>query len=116
MDAPLSSDHVFDFFAAEPVPRLAEAPDNLNGWIEWDVPLGGEIDEPMVDPGFDEEEMDGDDDDVWDEDDEWLLDSPYLLVLITRTSQSRQHGFTFITVNTKEYHSECSGNYHEDNA
>ncbi|GKA70133.1 hypothetical protein Tco_0776197 [Tanacetum coccineum] len=44
------------------------------------------------------------------------LDSRYLLVLITRTSQSRQHGFPFITVNTKEYHSECSGNYHKDNA
>nr|GEW17538.1 hypothetical protein [Tanacetum cinerariifolium] len=25
-------------------------------------------------------------------------------------------GFSFITVNTKEYHSECSGNYHKDNA
>nr|GEZ98048.1 reverse transcriptase domain-containing protein [Tanacetum cinerariifolium] len=25
-------------------------------------------------------------------------------------------GFPFITVNTKEYHSECSGNYHRDNA
>ncbi|GJT52538.1 hypothetical protein Tco_0978695 [Tanacetum coccineum] len=25
-------------------------------------------------------------------------------------------GFTFITVNTEEYHSECSGNYHKDNA
>nr|GEX78339.1 hypothetical protein [Tanacetum cinerariifolium] len=25
-------------------------------------------------------------------------------------------GFPFITVNTKEYHSECSGNYHKDNA
>ncbi|GJS55580.1 reverse transcriptase domain-containing protein [Tanacetum coccineum] len=24
-------------------------------------------------------------------------------------------GFPFITVNTKEYHSECSGNYHKDN-
>nr|GEX49711.1 hypothetical protein [Tanacetum cinerariifolium] len=23
---------------------------NNNGWIEWDVPLGGEVDEPMVDP------------------------------------------------------------------
>ncbi|GJW86395.1 hypothetical protein Tco_0161735 [Tanacetum coccineum] len=45
---------------------------NNNGWIEWDVPLGGEMDEPMVDPGFDEEVMD-DDDDVWDEDDEWLM-------------------------------------------
>ncbi|GJT93761.1 hypothetical protein Tco_1082606 [Tanacetum coccineum] len=25
-------------------------------------------------------------------------------------------GFLFITVNTEEYHSECSGNYHKDNA
>nr|GEX55999.1 retrotransposon protein, putative, Ty1-copia subclass [Tanacetum cinerariifolium] len=25
-------------------------------------------------------------------------------------------GFSFINVNTKEYHSECSGNYHKDNA
>nr|GFB13494.1 hypothetical protein [Tanacetum cinerariifolium] len=25
-------------------------------------------------------------------------------------------GFPFITVNTKEYRSECSGNYHKDNA
>nr|GEV09018.1 RNA-directed DNA polymerase, eukaryota [Tanacetum cinerariifolium] len=56
------------------------------------------------------------------------FDSPYLLVLVTRTSQSRQHesrkpptaelfdvaleGFPFITMNTKEYHSECFGNYH----
>ncbi|GKB28955.1 putative reverse transcriptase domain-containing protein [Tanacetum coccineum] len=77
IDAPLLPDHVFDFFAAEPVPELAEAPGNKNGWIEWDVPLGGEMDEPMVDPRFDKEEdldmfMD-DDDDVWDEDDEWLM-------------------------------------------
>nr|GFD21760.1 hypothetical protein [Tanacetum cinerariifolium] len=28
-----------------------------------DVPLGGEVDEPMVDPEFDKEEMDDDDDD-----------------------------------------------------
>nr|GEW86073.1 hypothetical protein [Tanacetum cinerariifolium] len=39
MDVPLLLDYVFDFFAAEPVPRLTEAPDNQNGWIEWDVPL-----------------------------------------------------------------------------
>ncbi|GJU45328.1 hypothetical protein Tco_1202594 [Tanacetum coccineum] len=38
--------------------------------IEWDFHRG-EMDEPMVDPGFDEEVLD-DDDDVWDEDDEWL--------------------------------------------
>nr|GEX16996.1 integrase, catalytic region, zinc finger, CCHC-type, peptidase aspartic, catalytic [Tanacetum cinerariifolium] len=43
------------------------------------------------------------------------LDSLYLLILIIGTSQSRQHGFPFIIVNTKEYHSECSGNYHKDN-
>ncbi|GJW40493.1 putative reverse transcriptase domain-containing protein [Tanacetum coccineum] len=47
------------------------APNNNNGWIEWDVPLGEEMDEPMVDPEFDEEEMD--DDDGWEEDDEWLM-------------------------------------------
>nr|GEU89930.1 hypothetical protein [Tanacetum cinerariifolium] len=44
------------------------------------------------------------------------LDSPNLLVLNTGASQSRQHGFPFITVNTKEYHSKCSGNYRKDNA
>ncbi|GKD02524.1 hypothetical protein Tco_1177498, partial [Tanacetum coccineum] len=48
------------------------APNNNNGWIEWDVPLGGEMDEPIVDQGFDEEVMD-DDDDVWGQDDEWLM-------------------------------------------
>ncbi|GJV77712.1 hypothetical protein Tco_1509296 [Tanacetum coccineum] len=47
-------------------------------WIEWDVPLGGEMDEPMKIPGFDEEEelnefMD-DDQDVGDEEiEEWLM-------------------------------------------
>nr|GEX14528.1 putative reverse transcriptase domain-containing protein [Tanacetum cinerariifolium] len=56
MDVPLLLDHEFDFFAVEPVPRLAEAPDNQNGWIEWYVPLGGKMDEPMENPGFDEEE------------------------------------------------------------
>nr|GFA16441.1 hypothetical protein [Tanacetum cinerariifolium] len=45
---------------------------NNNKWIEWDVPLGGEVDEPVVDPGFDEEEMDDDDDD-WDDDVEWIM-------------------------------------------
>nr|GEV17130.1 hypothetical protein [Tanacetum cinerariifolium] len=30
-------------------------PNNNNGWIEWDVPLGGEVDEPMVDPEVEEE-------------------------------------------------------------
>ncbi|GJZ46373.1 hypothetical protein Tco_0593969, partial [Tanacetum coccineum] len=58
MDVPLLLDHEFDFFAAKPVPGLSEAPDNQNGWIEWDVPLGGEMDEPMErpmeTPGFDD--------------------------------------------------------------
>nr|GFA98895.1 hypothetical protein [Tanacetum cinerariifolium] len=51
MDVPLLLDHAFDFFVVEPVSGLAEAPDNQNGWIEWDVPLGGEMDEPMENPG-----------------------------------------------------------------
>nr|GEY18014.1 hypothetical protein [Tanacetum cinerariifolium] len=45
-------------------------PNNNNGWIEWDVPLGRDVGDPMVDPKFDEEEMDDDDDDV-----EWLMAS-----------------------------------------
>nr|GEY39948.1 hypothetical protein [Tanacetum cinerariifolium] len=38
-----------------------------------DVPLGGEVDELMVDPEFDEMDDNDDDDDVWDENDEWLM-------------------------------------------
>nr|GFA50377.1 hypothetical protein [Tanacetum cinerariifolium] len=45
-------------------------PNNNNGWIEWDVPLGGEVDKPMVDPEFDEVM---DDDDDWEDDVEWLM-------------------------------------------
>nr|GFA38455.1 hypothetical protein [Tanacetum cinerariifolium] len=41
-----------------------------NGWIEWDVPLGGEMDEQMVDPEVNEEVMDDDNLDV---EDEWLM-------------------------------------------
>nr|GEV26511.1 putative reverse transcriptase domain-containing protein [Tanacetum cinerariifolium] len=78
MDVPLLLDHVFNFFAAEPVPGLAEAPDNKNGWIEWDVPLRGEIDELMENPGFDEDEelnefMDDDQDVGNEEVEEWLM-------------------------------------------
>nr|GEY82239.1 hypothetical protein [Tanacetum cinerariifolium] len=60
MDVPPSPDRVFGFpmaepephlayniFAAEPIPGLAEAPDNMNGWIEEDVLLFGEMGEPM---------------------------------------------------------------------
>ncbi|GJT04533.1 hypothetical protein Tco_0838995 [Tanacetum coccineum] len=41
------------------------------------------MDEPMVDPGFDEEVLD-DDDDVWDEDDEWLM-APVMPLRATMT-------------------------------
>nr|GEZ19684.1 hypothetical protein [Tanacetum cinerariifolium] len=68
-------DHVFDFFAAEPVPGLAEAPDNQNGWIEWDIPLGGEMDESIENPRFDKEEELNEfmDDDQDEEVEEWLM-------------------------------------------
>ncbi|GKA97857.1 hypothetical protein Tco_0825751 [Tanacetum coccineum] len=102
MDVPLLLDHAFDFFAAEPVPGLAEAPDNQNGWIEWDVPLVGEMDEPMENPGFDEEEelnefMDNDQDVGDEEIEEWLMalvtppratdDSCVLVVYVTESSE-----------------------------
>nr|GEZ85320.1 hypothetical protein [Tanacetum cinerariifolium] len=45
-------------------------PNINNGWIEWDVPLGGEVDELMVDPEVNEEVMDDDNLDV---EDEWLM-------------------------------------------
>nr|GEZ10516.1 hypothetical protein [Tanacetum cinerariifolium] len=45
-------------------------PNINNGWIEWDVPLGGEVDEPMIDPEVNEEVMDDDNLDV---EDEWLM-------------------------------------------
>nr|GFB14364.1 hypothetical protein [Tanacetum cinerariifolium] len=38
--------------------------------IEWDVPLGGEVDKPMVDPEVNEVVMDDDD---WEDDVEWLM-------------------------------------------
>ncbi|GJR35033.1 hypothetical protein Tco_1210717 [Tanacetum coccineum] len=66
MDAPLSPDHVFDFFAAEHVPRLAEVQfrrTSLTGFPAQSIRSSNAI----------------------------ALDSPYLLVLITGTSQSRQH-------------------------
>nr|GFA36030.1 hypothetical protein [Tanacetum cinerariifolium] len=74
MDVPLLLDHVFDFFAAEPVPGLTEAPDNQNGWIEWDIPLGGEMDESMENLRFEEEELNEFMDDDQDEEvEEWLM-------------------------------------------
>nr|GEX03198.1 hypothetical protein [Tanacetum cinerariifolium] len=46
-------------------------PNINNGWIEWDVPLGAEVDEPLVDPEVNEEVMDYD----WDDEVEWLMAS-----------------------------------------
>nr|GEY81462.1 reverse transcriptase domain-containing protein [Tanacetum cinerariifolium] len=45
-------------------------PNNNNGWIEWDVPLGRELDEPMVDLEVNKEVMDDDD---WDDEVEWIM-------------------------------------------
>nr|GEZ82116.1 hypothetical protein [Tanacetum cinerariifolium] len=75
MDVPLLLDHVFDFFAVEPMPGLAEAPDKQNGWIEWDIPLGGEMDESMENPRFEEEDELNEfmDDDQDEEVEEWLM-------------------------------------------
>nr|GEY69741.1 putative reverse transcriptase domain-containing protein [Tanacetum cinerariifolium] len=75
MDVPLLLDHTFDFFVVEHVLGLAEAPDNQNRWIEWDVPLGGKMDEPIENPWFDEEEELNEfmDDDQHEEVEEWLM-------------------------------------------
>ncbi|GKE11656.1 hypothetical protein Tco_1415207 [Tanacetum coccineum] len=73
----------YDFFAAEPIPGLAEAPGNMNGWIEKDVPLLGEMGEPMeiaggakedkLDLVFGDDTDDDEDEDDWESDDEWLM-------------------------------------------
>ncbi|GJW19317.1 hypothetical protein Tco_0026753 [Tanacetum coccineum] len=52
----------YDFFAPRPPPSYASNPNNMNGWIKADVPLlgelgeplGAEVDEPIVDPVIDE--------------------------------------------------------------
>ncbi|GJV54567.1 hypothetical protein Tco_1455572 [Tanacetum coccineum] len=52
----------YDFFAPGLLPGYASNPNNMNGWIETDVPLlgemgeplGAEADEPMVNPVVDE--------------------------------------------------------------
>ncbi|GKD54355.1 hypothetical protein Tco_1287742 [Tanacetum coccineum] len=53
---------VYDFFTPGQPPGYASNPNNMNEWIEADVPLlgelgeplGAEVDEPMVDPVIDE--------------------------------------------------------------
>nr|GFA11624.1 hypothetical protein [Tanacetum cinerariifolium] len=85
MDVSPSPDHVFDFpmaelgphpvydfFTAELIPRLAEAPGNMKGWIEEDVPLLGEMGEPIE----------------IEDDDEWLMEpvtSPRATVTLLST-------------------------------
>nr|GEZ79690.1 hypothetical protein [Tanacetum cinerariifolium] len=89
MDVPLLLDHAFDFFAVKPVLGLAEAPDNQKGWIEWGVPLGGEMDDLMENPRFDEEEELNEfmDDDHDEEVEEWLM-APVMLPRATVTVPS----------------------------
>ncbi|GJZ08161.1 hypothetical protein Tco_0542444 [Tanacetum coccineum] len=64
MDEP-EPQHTYDFFAPGPLPGYAGNPNNMNGWIEADVPLlvelgemgkplGVEVGEPLVDPVIDE--------------------------------------------------------------
>nr|GEV49749.1 putative reverse transcriptase domain-containing protein [Tanacetum cinerariifolium] len=94
MDVPLLLDHAFDFFAVESVSGLAEAPDNQNGWIKWDVPLGCETDEPIENPGFNEEEELNEfmDDDQDEEVEEWLM-APVIDNLCVRLSNLEyRHG------------------------
>ncbi|GJW97270.1 hypothetical protein Tco_0179078, partial [Tanacetum coccineum] len=94
MDVSQSPEGVFDFPVTkpepEPTPKQAqvEAPVNMNGWIEWDVSLLGEINVPIenlngnpdedVDMLMDDDDEDDDDDDNgnedgWEVDDKWLM-------------------------------------------
>ncbi|GJZ81726.1 hypothetical protein Tco_0646720 [Tanacetum coccineum] len=100
MDEP-EPQHAYDFFAPGPLSCYADNLHNINGWIEADMPLlgelgemskplGAEVEEQMVAPVMDMEEDlamlfgddyfsndglddDEDDDDVWDVNDEWLM-------------------------------------------
>ncbi|GJW44565.1 hypothetical protein Tco_0073364 [Tanacetum coccineum] len=61
MDEP-EPQHAYDFFAPGLLPSYVGNPNNMNGWIEANVPLLGEIGEPLraevykplVDPEIDE--------------------------------------------------------------
>nr|GEV83044.1 hypothetical protein [Tanacetum cinerariifolium] len=91
-DFPIDDLHpAYDFFASGPLPGYTGNPNNMNGWIEADVPLlgelgergeplGAEVDELLVDPVIDElaepiveEEEQMDDEEVWEMDKEWLM-------------------------------------------
>ncbi|GKC00710.1 hypothetical protein Tco_0986846 [Tanacetum coccineum] len=98
MDVPPSPDRVFDFPVAEPEPKPVpeqapvEMPVNMNGWIEWDVPLLGEMDVPMENPGggqdadmdmlMDGDEADEDDEDEDDNEDDWDVDEEWLIASV----------------------------------
>ncbi|GJY12899.1 hypothetical protein Tco_0382208 [Tanacetum coccineum] len=103
MGEPLSPDRVFDFpmdepephpaydfFALGPLPGYAGNSNNVNGWIEADVPLlgvigeplGAEADEPMEDMAmlfgdddFSDDDSEGfkDEEEVWEVNEEWLM-------------------------------------------
>ncbi|GKC82844.1 hypothetical protein Tco_1138561, partial [Tanacetum coccineum] len=105
MGEPLSPNHVFDFlvdepkphpaydfFAPRPLPGYSGNPNNNNGWLEADDYLLGEleamVDEPMVVPAIEEEDLvalfgdddfeddasDGfDEEEVWEVNKEWLM-------------------------------------------
>nr|GEW04322.1 hypothetical protein [Tanacetum cinerariifolium] len=62
--APAAFDGFAPYWFGEHFPNIN------NEWIEWDVPLGGEVDEPMVDPEVNEEVMDDND---WYVKVEWLM-------------------------------------------
>ncbi|GKE58426.1 hypothetical protein Tco_1497611 [Tanacetum coccineum] len=66
MDEP-EPQHAYEFFVPRPLPGYAGNPNNMNGWIEADVPLlvelgemgeplGVEVGEPLVDPVINEVE------------------------------------------------------------
>nr|GEW35424.1 hypothetical protein [Tanacetum cinerariifolium] len=79
----------FDGFAPH---WLGEQFPNINnGWIEWDVPLRGEMDEPMVDPEVNEEVIGGDD---WDVEVEWLMapvTPPRATMMVSSTYEDLGH-------------------------
>ncbi|GJV42555.1 hypothetical protein Tco_1420995 [Tanacetum coccineum] len=84
MDEP-EPKHVYDFFAPGPLPGYADNPNNTNRWIEADVPLLGEPDEPLGaeedlamlfgDDDFSNDGLDDneDDEEVWEMNEEWLM-------------------------------------------
>ncbi|GJT63923.1 hypothetical protein Tco_1015403 [Tanacetum coccineum] len=76
------SEQAFDFFAAGPVLGLADAPRNMNGWLEEDESLGVEADVSTREQDEDMdvfmeddegEEFNDDEDSDWEVDNEWTM-------------------------------------------